>query len=108
MCGICGVYQPGSDEPVGEPLLRRMLRVIHHRGPDDEGVYAEGSLGIGCRRLSIIDLPGGKQPIANEDGTVVVVCNGEIYNYAELTERLRRRGHRFATASDTEVIAHLY
>jgi asparagine synthase (glutamine-hydrolysing) len=85
-----------------------MLWSIRHRGPDDEGTFVEGAVALGMRRLSIIDLAGGKQPITNEDGSVVVVFNGEIYNYRELTERLRRQGHTFATASDTEVIVHLY
>lgn len=93
---------------MGESTLREMLQTIRHRGPDDEGVYLEGSLALGMRRLSIIDLVGGKQPIYNEDRSVAVVFNGEIYNYREIAERLRERGHKLATASDTEVIAHLY
>jgi asparagine synthase (glutamine-hydrolysing) len=108
MCGICGVYQYGSGEPVSEHLLYEMLHIIRHRGPDDDGVYLDKNLALGMRRLSIIDLASGKQPICNEDGSVVVVFNGEIYNYRELTEELRQRGHTFATASDTEVIVHLY
>src|SRR6266511_3823581 len=108
MCGICGIYHYNSGEPISEQGLYDMLAVIRHRGPDDEGVYITDRLGLGMRRLSIIDLAGGKQPIQNEDGSVVVVFNGEIYNYRELTDRLRARGHVFATASDTEVIVHLY
>ena len=110
MCGIGGVYQFGG-QPVGEAgqdVVCGMLETIRHRGPDDDGTYLDDGLALGMRRLSIIDLAGGKQPMRNEDGTVVVVFNGEIYNYRELTDALRRRGHRFATASDTEVIVHLY
>jgi asparagine synthase (glutamine-hydrolysing) len=108
MCGICGIYDYGRGELPDESVLRSMLAALRHRGPDDEGVYLDGGLALGMRRLSIIDLEGGKQPIANEDGTVVVVCNGEIYNYRELAQDLVERGHHFATASDTEVIVHLY
>src|SRR5258708_3069102 len=108
MCGICGVYQYGPGEPVQVQILRAMLSTIHHRGPDDEGVYLEPELGMGIRRLSIIDLDGGAQPIYNEDGSVAVVFNGEIYNYRELASELKRRGHTLRTASDTEVIVHLY
>src|SRR6185436_12994900 len=81
---------------------------IVHRGPDDEGIYVDGPVGLGMRRLSIIDIAGGHQPISNEDGTVWVVFNGEIYNYRELRPNLEARGHRFATNSDTETIVHLY
>jgi asparagine synthase (glutamine-hydrolysing) len=88
--------------------LRAMTAAIVHRGPDDEGFHFSGPAALGMRRLSIIDLDGGHQPIANEDGAVVVVFNGEIYNYRELTEQLIQRGHRFSTNSDTEVIVHLY
>ncbi len=108
MCGICGVYEYKHQRPVDRQTLGDMLQVIRHRGPDDEGVYLDKDLALGMRRLSIIDLAGGKQPICNEDGSVVVVFNGEIYNYRELTEQLRQRGHAFATACDTEVIVHLY
>src|SRR4051812_34052240 len=108
MCGICGVYNYSEYEPAGGRVLRGMLESIRHRGPDDEGVYIDRNLALGMRRLSIIDLDGGKQPILNEDGSVVLVFNGEIYNYRELTEQLRQRGHTFTTASDTEVIVHLY
>ncbi|MBN1966937.1 MAG: asparagine synthetase B, partial [Anaerolineae bacterium] len=85
-----------------------MLGVIAHRGPDDEGLFCDGDLAIGMRRLSIIDLSTGQQPIFNEDGSIVIVFNGEIYNYKELVEHLEARGHVFKTHSDTEVIVHLY
>jgi asparagine synthase (glutamine-hydrolysing) len=110
MCGICGVVGPG---PVDRGVLERMTRVLHHRGPDDEGFhlaeYDDGSaVGLGFRRLAIIDLETGNQPLSNEDGSLQVVLNGEIYNYRELRADLLARGHRFATNSDTEVIVHLY
>jgi asparagine synthase (glutamine-hydrolysing) len=108
VCGICGTYQFGSGEPADDGVIGQMLAAIEHRGPDDEGVYRAGEVTLGMRRLSIIDLAGGHQPISNEDGSVVLVFNGEIYNYRELTEQLRQRGHTFATASDTEVVVHLY
>ncbi|HEY3355906.1 MAG TPA: asparagine synthase (glutamine-hydrolyzing) [Polyangia bacterium] len=104
MCGIAGALVPGGRPPALAPALARLA----HRGPDDEGSYADGPVAIGMRRLSIIDLAGGHQPLTNEDGTVVVVCNGEIYNYLELTRELAGRGHRLRTASDVEVLAHLY
>ena len=105
MCGICGKYSPaGADDNE----IRRMLRTIAHRGPDDEGFYVNGRIGLGNRRLSIIDLPGGRQPICNEDGTIWVVYNGEIYNYQRLRQELEQKGHIFRTRSDTEVIVHLY
>ncbi len=103
MCGICGVVGH-----IDEPLLRRMTRTMVHRGPDDEGLYLGEGVGLGVRRLSIIDLAGGRQPIANEDGTIRVVFNGEIYNYQNLRDRLEKQGHRFTTKSDTEVLVHLY
>ncbi|PYV68044.1 MAG: asparagine synthase (glutamine-hydrolyzing) [Acidobacteria bacterium] len=108
MCGICGIYQYGPGEPVREESLRGMLHSIRHRGPDGEGMHLEPMLGLGARRLSIIDVAGGGQPIYNEDGSIVVVFNGEIYNYRELAHDLQSRGHRFKTACDTEVIVHLY
>src|SRR4030042_2357015 len=85
-----------------------MCRVIQHRGPDDEGTYIDGALGVGMRRLSIIDLDTGHQPISNEDNTIWTILNGEIYNYLELTEELKKKGHIFKTRSDTEVIVHLF
>jgi asparagine synthase (glutamine-hydrolysing) len=108
MCGICGIYllDPGA-EPERQQL-QQMNRTMSHRGPDDEGYYVSGPVGLGMRRLSIIDLPGGRQPIANEDETIWIVFNGEIYNYLELRSELLTKGHHFRTRSDTEVIVHLY
>jgi len=108
MCGICGMYPFASGEPAGAAVLGRMLASIQHRGPDDEGTHLDADVGLGSRRLSIIDLAGGRQPIYSEDGNIAVVFNGEIYNYRELRSRLQRRGHTLATNSDTEVIVHLY
>ena len=105
MCGICGKYSPAG---VATAEIQQMLQAIIHRGPDDEGLYLNGPIGLGNRRLSIIDLPGGHQPISNEDGNVQVVYNGEIYNYRPLRNKLIAQGHRFKTESDTEVIVHLY
>jgi len=85
-----------------------MADTLYHRGPDDEGFYVSGPVGLGFRRLSIIDLASGHQPLSNEDGTVWIVFNGEIYNYQELREYLLTRGHIFSTRTDTEVIVHLY
>ncbi len=108
MCGICGFYEYKSRQPASREVLAEMLRVLHHRGPDDSGVHFDKDLAMGMRRLSIIDLNGGKQPISNEDGTIITVFNGEIYNYRELRDDLESRGHTLATESDTEVIVHLY
>src|SRR5213594_3471922 len=108
MCGIVGIVHRERDRPVAPETLRRMCAAIRHRGPDDEGLFVDGGVGLGMRRLSIIDLSGGRQPIANEDGSKVIVFNGEIYNYRELRADLARRRHRFRTASDTEAIVHLY
>ncbi len=108
MCGIAGMVHSDPAHPVSSETVQRMCDRIVHRGPDDYGSYVEGPVGIGMRRLSIIDLDGGKQPIPNEDRTVWVILNGEIYNYKELKRQLEAQGHRFATASDTEVIVHLY
>src|SRR4051812_5537508 len=108
MCGICGVYQYGRGEAVEPDILSDMLEVIRHRGPDDEGTYFDGNLAMGMRRLSIIDLSGGKQPMYNEDGSIVVVFNGEIYNFRTLAEDLKCRGHVFKSVCDTEVLVHLY
>jgi asparagine synthase (glutamine-hydrolysing) len=107
VCGIAGVLH-GDRSPIDPHVLRRMLAPIRHRGPDASGVYVEGGVGLGHVRLSIIDLAGGRQPMANEDQSLWVTFNGEIFNYVELRETLLQKGHRFATQSDTEVILHLY
>jgi len=107
MCGIAGVFHPDGRQP-DPSTLRRMTRSLVHRGPDEEGYYEAPHIGLGHRRLSIIDLKTGQQPLCNEDGTVWVSFNGEIFNYLELREELVRRGHRFKTHSDTEVLVHLY
>ncbi|MGB7847590.1 MAG: asparagine synthase (glutamine-hydrolyzing) [Candidatus Acidiferrum sp.] len=108
MCGIAGIVNISSDQSVGAADIRRMCNQIIHRGPDDEGIHVAGPVGLGMRRLSIIDLSTGQQPIYNEDRSVWVVFNGEIYNFPELRPELESRGHHFYTNSDTEVIAHLY
>lgn len=108
MCGIAGMVQARPDGAVDAAVIHRMCETIVHRGPDDEGIFVKGGLGLGMRRLSIIDLAGGHQPAFNEDKTIAIVFNGEIYNFLELRPELERRGHRFSTHSDTEVIVHLY
>ena len=106
MCGICGLATKSG--PVDPERLRAMSATLVHRGPDSDGELLDGPVGLAARRLSIIDLEGGDQPIANEDGTVHVVQNGEIYNFRELRAELEQAGHRFSTRSDTEVLVHLY
>ncbi len=108
MCGICGTLKFDRHEPVDRYLIRRMTNALVHRGPDGGGEYVRGCLGLGHRRLSIIDLNTGAQPMCNEDGTVWVTYNGEIYNFAELRAELESRGHSFRSATDTEVIVHAY
>lgn len=108
MCAIAGIYNFRAGEPVSCGLLKAMTDTMVHRGPDDEGFYISGALGLGHRRLSIIDLEGGHQPLTNEDNTVWVVFNGEIYNFMELHDELVKKGHVFKTRSDTEAIVHLY
>jgi len=108
MCGICGEFRWGREAQADSELVRRMTSTLVHRGPDDEGFHVKGPVGLGMRRLSIIDVAGGHQPIFNEDGTVVVVYNGEVYNYRELKAELEALGHRFQTQSDTEVLVHAY
>ena len=107
MCGICGIIRK-DHEPINSDDIARMCKTMVHRGPDEEGIFISGSLGLGMRRLKIIDLESGHQPIHNEDRSVWVVCNGEIYNYLELRKDLEALGHVFYTHSDTEVIVHLY
>ncbi len=107
MCGIVGIVGSAS-RPVDEAIVRSMNDSLRHRGPDDEGFLVRDQVGLGMRRLSIIDVAGGRQPIHNEDKSVWAVFNGEIYNYAELREDLERRGHHFYTQSDTETLVHLY
>ena len=109
MCGISGKLYFDSGRPVEREILERMNAVLAHRGPDDAGIYCDGPVGLAHRRLSIIDLsPAGHQPMSNEDGTIWIVFNGEIYNFQSLRPDLVRRGHRFRSNSDTEVIIHLY
>jgi len=108
MCGIVGFTAPGQDPAAAKQIVQGMADLIRHRGPDGEGCYADGTAALGHRRLSVIDLAGGGQPMLNEDGTLVVVFNGEIYNYKTLRARLQQRGHTFATDSDTEVLLHGY
>ncbi len=108
MCGISGIWNYKTGQAVDMERLRLITELIAHRGPDGEGYYTAQGLGLGHRRLSIIDLEGGRQPMCNEDGTVWIVFNGEIYNYPELRQELQRRGHTFRTNSDTEAIVHLY
>ena len=108
MCGICGKLNFDRQKPVDQALLRQMMDILIHRGPDGSGQYLSGHIGLGHRRLSIIDLKTGDQPMCNEDGTIWVVYNGEIYNFQELHVELEKRGHIFKSTSDTEVIVHLY
>src|SRR6516225_3596892 len=108
MCGIAGIVGTQSNYLADADDIHRMCQTIVHRGPDDEGIYASGPAALGMRRLSIIDLSSGHQPIHNEDRTVWVVFNGEIYNFPELRLQLEARGHRFYTNTDTEMIVHLY
>ncbi|HEX2268674.1 MAG TPA: asparagine synthase (glutamine-hydrolyzing) [Pyrinomonadaceae bacterium] len=107
MCGIVGLVR-NDGKPVDEALLARMNEAIRHRGPDEDGFYVNGSVGLAMRRLAIIDLKGGQQPIHNQDRTAWIVFNGEIYNYLELREKLEKLGHTFYTNSDTEAIVHAY
>ncbi len=108
MCGICGILNFNSEQPVDPDILHRMTRTMVHRGPDEEGFYLKGPVGLGHRRLSIIDLATGSQPIHNEDQSLWIVYNGELYNAPELRAVLEKAGHRFYTKSDTEVIVHAY
>jgi len=108
MCGICGFIEVNGGGNADKESLKDMADTIIHRGPDDEGLYSDGIASLANRRLSIIDLKSGKQPIFNEDGNICVVFNGEIYNHAEISNDLAKKGHRFTTNTDTEVLVHLY
>jgi asparagine synthase (glutamine-hydrolysing) len=108
MCGICGAAWTDPARSVGEGDLAAMVARLRHRGPDDAGTYRDGQAALGFRRLSIVDLPGGHQPLSNEDGTVWTVFNGEIYNFPALRRRLEARGHTLRSSGDTEVLVHLY
>ena len=108
MCGIAGIVYSDQSRKVPQELVKMMCDRIIHRGPDDFGVFMGGHVGLGMRRLAIIDLHTGHQPISNEAKTVWIVFNGEIYNYRALREQLEKKGHQFSTATDTEVIVHLY
>ncbi|GAA5185821.1 asparagine synthase (glutamine-hydrolyzing) [Rugosimonospora acidiphila] len=108
MCGITGMVRGAGSEPVDPERLRAMCRTLSHRGPDDEGMYVRGDVGLAARRLAVVDVAGGSQPVRNEAGTVHAVLNGEIYNHAQLRRQLMRQGHRFEASSDSEVIPHLY
>ena len=108
MCGITGILNLTEDSPIPEESLRQSLGMLRHRGPDGFGIYLDDWVGLGSARLSIIDIAGGDQPICNEDGSLWIVFNGEIFNYIELRPPLEARGHRFSTQSDTEVVLHLY
>lgn len=108
MCGICGIFSIGDSRPASRQLLQEMNRTMIHRGPDDEGYHTDGPAGLAMRRLSIIDIEGGHQPLANEDFSIWIVFNGEIYNYRDLRANLVSSGHTFRTDSDTETIVHLY
>jgi asparagine synthase (glutamine-hydrolysing) len=107
MCGIAGIYRFDKGQ-ISESDIKKMTNSMIHRGPDDDGIFVEGALGIGMRRLSIIDVEGGHQPLTNEQGNLHLVMNGEIYNYIELRAELTAKGHKFSTGSDAEVILHLY
>src|SRR4051794_24033 len=108
MCGIAGAAWTEPGRRLAEDDLAAMLARIVHRGPDDSGVYRDAHAALGFRRLAIVDLPGGHQPLSNEDGTIWTVFNGEIYNFPALRRRLEARGHRLRSAGDTEVLVHLY
>jgi len=108
MCGICGIVSSGEERRVQRETLVQMNAQIVHRGPDDDGFFVEGNVGLAMRRLSIIDVRAGHQPISNEDKSLWIVYNGEIYNHRELRSKLEARGHRYRTKSDTETIVHLY
>jgi asparagine synthase (glutamine-hydrolysing) len=106
MCGIAGIFDGKGARPIDRAAIARMSQALLHRGPDGDGLHVASGIALAHRRLSIIDLAGGKQPLFNEDGTVVITYNGEIYNFQALAAELTRAGHRFRTHSDTEVVVH--
>ena len=108
MCGICGIAYKDSERVVNSNTLIRMRDTMIHRGPDDCGLFIDHNIGLGHRRLSIIDISGGHQPMTNEDGSIWIVYNGEIYNFKEIRKNLEAKGHIFKTKTDTEVIIHAY
>ena len=108
MCGIVGLVHTDPARRCEQEIITKMRDIFAYRGPDDSGLYLDGSVGLGHRRLSIIDLGGGHQPMSNEEGSLCIVFNGEIYNYRTLRQELIAKGYRFRTKSDTEVILHLY
>jgi asparagine synthase (glutamine-hydrolysing) len=108
MCGICGIVNFNKTQKVHEREIRSMMDAMDHRGPDQEGLFIDEFAGIGHRRLSIIDLSSGRQPVSNEDGSIWIVFNGEIYNFQQLRADLEAKGHLFSTKTDTEVIVHCY
>src|SRR6202035_4615100 len=108
MCGIAGIVKLDPRETVEEARLRRMRDVLRHRGPDGEGLWIDGPIGLAHRRLAIVDIAGGAQPMANGDRSAWITYNGEIYNHPQLKIELEARGHRYSTRSDTETILHIY
>ncbi|MFQ6084061.1 MAG: asparagine synthase (glutamine-hydrolyzing) [Candidatus Aminicenantia bacterium] len=108
MCGICGIIKPDKNQSIPLQIIKSMCQTIIHRGPDDEGIFLEKNIALGARRLSIIDLISGHQPLSNEDKTIWITYNGEIYNFPELKKELEKRGHKFRTKSDTETVVHSY
>ena len=108
MCGLVGYVDLRNERKAEREILVKMADSIIHRGPDGSGYFTEDNIGLGFRRLSIIDLEGGHQPMRNEDGSIVLVCNGEIYNYRDLRGTLKQKGHVFRTDCDVEVLLHLY
>src|SRR6478609_4720003 len=109
MCGVCGIVQVGgTPRPISEPMLEAMTDVMTHRGPNDRGLYVADGIGLGVRRLSIVDVPAGHQPVSNEAGDVWAIQNGELYNHLDLREPLEAEGHAFRSRCDTEILPHLY
>jgi asparagine synthase (glutamine-hydrolysing) len=108
MCGIAGYLDLRGEGRVEEGILHRMADALVHRGPDSRGYFVEENVGIGIRRLSVIDLEAGDQPLYNEDGSLVLSCNGEVFNYRELKSKLQKKGHSFRTKAEVEVLVHLY